>query len=251
MKFALPVLSFILLASCPQPPINPCANHVCPHGEHCVIEETLPPTARCVPDNPCTDVDCPPGTYCKALNTFPPSSTCVACPNGCPSPAPSPSPTPKPSPSPSPGYQCVVDPVTGNYPVPPAGTCPSCFKDSLAWVGIAYEGRIGNRFNFGATPHSRPPYCAHAPGTHCEQWTPQGGGCQDPEGPDFWMKRAGGWPGGGAVWQECDKFSENNYRCHHHAVPGEEGETTVCAVPRGEEPTSPRGKCVTINVVLE
>jgi hypothetical protein len=164
-----------------------------------------------------------------------------------PSPAPSPTPTPAPSPTPSP-YACTVDPTTGNYPVPPGNTCPACWADSLGWVGITFEGRVGNRYNFGATPHSAPPYCGHAPGLKCEQWKPQGGGCQDPAGPDMWLSREGGWPNGGPTWQRCDKFSDNNWRCHHNTGPGEAGPTTACAVPPGEPPWSARGRCVTVNV---
>jgi hypothetical protein len=178
-----------------------------------------------------------------------------------PSPSPSPSPTPKPSPSPSasPGYQCKVDPETKNYPVPPGTSCPSpCWDESLGWTGISFTGKtpvdpqggkyLGWRFNFGSTPHSKPPYCGHAPGIKCEQWKPLGGGCQDGNGPDFWMKREGGWPSGGPEWQECDKFSANPWACHHKARAEETGLTTVCAVPAGASIDDPRGRCVTIDV---
>src|SRR5687768_9094410 len=75
----------------------------------------------------------------------------------------------------------------GNYPVPAEGVCPAHFKDSLDRMGVFYRGRVqtrtqdglylGYRYNFDATPKSKRPFCAHAPGRQeCEQWKP----CQDP-----------------------------------------------------------------------
>ena len=173
-------------------------------------------------------------------------------PSPAPSPSPLPSPLPSPAPYPSPGYQCVI--VDGNYPVPPGTSCPSpCFDSSLAWTGIASTGRapvnpqggiyLGWRYNFSATPHSKPPFCGHAPGIRCEQWKPLGGGCQDPEGPDFYMTLPGKWKN-----EPCDKQSTNPWNCHHKPKADETGPTTVCAVPRGAAPTDPRGRCVTVDV---
>lgn len=126
--------------------------------------------------------------------------------------------------------------------------CPAHFKGSLSWVGITFTnevpvknpGSLGKRYNFDATPHSVPPYCGHASGRlKCEQVR----ACIDPEGPDFWMFNQA-WSGA----EKCDKHSENRYKCHHVPRPSETGPTDVCAVPRGENPRSERGRCVTKDV---
>ena len=139
--------------------------------------------------------------------------------------------------------------MTGEYPPPAEGTCPPCFAPSLEWVGVRLlsvvpvkgEGvYLGKRYNFDATPHSRKPYCGHAPDRlQCEQWK----GCQNPEGPDFYITLPGHF-----VNDRCDRSTVNAYQCHHKPLKNETGATTVCAVPAGEPPSSPRGRCTTVDV---
>jgi len=223
---------------CNPDDLNPCKGVKCPEGQHCKVQETWPPTAKCVPlPEPSPSPSLPPT----------------------PSPSPSPSPNPTPVPSPTlPPSGCTIDPATGNYPIPIAGTCPGCFADSLAWWGTAYRGRtainpqggtyIGWRYKWDGTPHSVPPYCGHAPGNRCQQWEPDtGAGCQ--QAPEFWMKRAGGWPNdGGIEWTKCDRFSNNPFYCHHKAKWNETGLTTTCAVKFGEGPPSDLSRCSTVDV---
>jgi hypothetical protein len=54
----------------PPPPVNPCAAILCPTGHECVVLETYPPQAKCVPIKPpperCTSSQmCPKGTRCS------------------------------------------------------------------------------------------------------------------------------------------------------------------------------------------
>lgn len=117
-------------------------------------------------------------------------------------------------------------------------------------MGVTYRTRVpvptehgvylGWRYNVDGTPKSTRPYCGHVGDRfQCEQWAP----CQDPEGPDFYMTLPGHWKN-----ERCDKFSNNNYYCHHKPKADEVGPTTFCAVPRGDPPDSSRGRCVTVDV---
>lgn len=158
-------------------------------------------------------------------------------------PAPAPTPTPDPQPSPP-------EPAPSPGPLPAA--CPWPDGSSLSWVGIVSRGRVpaktqggeylGWRYNFDATPHSKgAAFCAfHRPDQQqCDQLE----ACQDPRGPDFYMTLPGRWTN-----ERCDKNSGNAYQCHHKPKADEVGPTTVCAVPAGDSPNSPRGRCVTVQV---
>jgi PrcB C-terminal len=62
-----------------SPTTNPCAAILCRAGTHCVVLESFPPQARCVPNeptpDPCATVRCAAGTHCEARPV-----TCVRAP---------------------------------------------------------------------------------------------------------------------------------------------------------------------------
>lgn len=149
--------------------------------------------------------------------------------------------TPSPKPTPNPD---APGPVTGNHPAPASGTCPASFRsESLAWTGVGFlttrpcsgdcrkDGYVGYIVNISSTPHSRPPFCGHKPGNACEQWQVGGGGCQDPDGPEFTMSLRGGWQDA-----PVDKRSNNNWNAHHKPRFEDLGETTFQACPAGVQP---------------
>lgn len=169
-----------------------------------------------------------------------------------PTPEPTPTPTPAPTPKPTPTPVPTPVPTPKPTPTPVPGACPWPDGSSLSWVGIKYVGKvpvktqggvyIGFRYNYDATPHSRgEEYCQyHRPG---QQQCDQLAACQDPLGPDFYMSLPGKY-----VNERCDKNTGNPYQCHDKPKADETGPHTVCAVPRGDPPNSPRGRCVTVNV---
>ena len=62
----------------PDPAPNPCATVDCFPNHTCVVTETHPPQAKCVPiENPCATVDCLPNFTCVASETYPPQAKCV------------------------------------------------------------------------------------------------------------------------------------------------------------------------------
>jgi hypothetical protein len=161
-------------------------------------------------------------------------------------------------PPPGPPIPPVVIGPDGNYPKPPEGVCPAHFEASLSRVGVSYRGRVatrtqdglylGYRYNFDATPRSKPPFCGHATGRReCEQWKP----CQDPRGADFYMTLPGHFTN-----DRCDAHSNDPFWCHHkpEGARGQSGKgaqvgpTTVRAVPPGEPADSARGDSVTVDV---
>lgn len=69
-------------------PTNPCATVLCPPDTQCVVLESYPPQAKCVPipppdpepcepTNPCAAVLCPVGTICEVIEGEPPRAACV------------------------------------------------------------------------------------------------------------------------------------------------------------------------------
>jgi hypothetical protein len=165
-------------------------------------------------------------------------------------PGPTPTPTPVPTPTPTPTPPGPVVGPDGNYPLPANGACPAHFAESFDRVGASFRSRapvktqggvyLGWRYNFDATPKSKPPFCPHASGRlTCEQWVP----CQPAAGFDFYLTLPGKFTN-----ERCDNFSAEPYWCHHKPKSNERGPTTVCAVPKGAGPNDPRGGCVTVNV---
>lgn len=191
------------------------------------------------------------GTPCDLEWTCLPAPVPTPTPTPVPTPTPTPQPTPTPTPVPTPTPTPVPTPTPRPTPTPAAG-CPWPDGSSLSWVGIAAFGRVpvkthgseylGWRYNFDSTPHSKgAQYCQfHRPDQQqCDQLL----ACQDPRGPDFYMTLPGKWRN-----ERCDKNSGNAWQCHHKPKADETGPTTVCAVPAGDRPDSPRGRCVTVNV---
>lgn len=173
-----------------------------------------------------------------------PQPTCT------PPPAP-PSPSPSAPPSTPPGAP-AIDPATGNYPMPPAETCPAHFADSLSRYGISElsrracsgncqrDGYLGIIVTVSATPKSRKPYCPHAADRQeCEQWRPCQDGFTDWQnptlGPDLLMTLPGHWTDA-----RVDKRSDNNHLGHHKPKANETGIMTFKACPRGAPPSDPR-----------
>lgn len=112
---------------------------------------------------------------------------CPAFPCPVATPCPSPTPGPTPSPQPAPSGAPPIDPVTGNYPMPPEGVCPAWFADAVSHVGISVltqrkcQGRDAppdcTVTVLNATEKSAKPFCPHAPDRlQCETWRP----CQQP-----------------------------------------------------------------------
>jgi hypothetical protein len=165
---------------------------------------------------------------------------CPACPaQPSPSPCPSPSASPVPSPPPSDEDACKLGP-DGNYPVPPVGTCPACWKadpNLIDYWGIAFRSKTpcsgpncpyGIKINVDITPHSRKPYLRHRQqngGGGTDTWE----GCQpcsDPSNPEcraavpeIWVYPRGAEAG------LCDPFSGSLYWCHHKPQDGQGGPT--------------------------
>lgn len=178
-----------------------------------------------------------------------------------------PSPTPPPSttlpPTTPPSTTVPVPPTTTIPPTTDPDKCPYNV-DTLERVGIMpgnvtmrdcgdcrKQGYAGVRVNVHATPHSVAPYCQHVPDRlACEQ----DARCQDPRGVDFWMKHPNFTADdrcalfGMELWCECDKQSDNPYRCHHKPYPNQLGHTIFCVSPFGEGPHSNRGTCIDVNV---
>lgn len=243
-----------LAASCPiKLPITDCRTEGCAADRVCRNISSTPVVEvyLCVPGPTPTSTPSPTPTQSPTPPPSPsPTPTPVSTPSASPVPTPSPSANPSPTPTPS-----AIGP-DGNYPRPPDGVCPAWFRDSFAWMGTAFRSRvptpnpnsIGWRYNFDATPHSKPPYCGHAPGAKCEQWKP----CQDTRGADFYM-----WLPGKFAGDRCDLASVDvggdGFWCHHVPKPDETGPTTVCAVrvgdPRPEQWLAPNdAHCVTVDV---
>lgn len=148
---------------------------------------------------------------------------------------PCPPPSSPPPPPPSDDEACKLGP-DGNYPVPPVGTCPACWRKDpglIAYWGVAFRSKTpcsgpscpyGVKVNVDITPHSAKPYLGHrAQGS--DTWE----GCQpcgDPSNPEcraaipeIWVYPPGAEPG------LCDPFSGSLYWCHHKAQAGQGGKT--------------------------
>lgn len=185
-----------------------------------------------------------------------PSPTAEPLPTPSPSPAPTPAPSPSPVSTPSPSPRPVDGPppldANGNYPIPPAGTCPAHFAGSLYRYGIQEhsrrpcsgncqaDGYLGIVIIVSATPKSVPPYCGHAGDRReCEQWRPCQDGYADWQdaslGPALYMTLPGHWVDARVV-----KRSDNNHLGIHKPTASETGVMTFKACPRGARPDDPR-----------
>jgi len=214
-----------------------------------VPSSTPPPTPAPIID--CRTTGCPIDRVCRDLFDGREEWQCAAPETPLPaSPVPSPSavpPTPPPAsptpvpptPPPSDDQACVLGP-DGNYPMPPIGTCPACWRadpNLISYWGIALRTKIpcsgpkcpyGFKYNVDITPHSAKPYLRH------RQWNGGGGtdtwdGCQpcgDPANPEcraaipaIWVYPPNAEPG------LCDPFSGSLYWCHHKPQAGQGGPT--------------------------
>jgi hypothetical protein len=133
----------------------------------------------------------------------------------------------------------------GNFPIPPDGTCPACWRAPeyasrlLTGWGVALQsmrpcsgncqkdGYLGVIVNVHITPHSAKPFLAHRAGGGSEMWA----GCQpplmDPSVPDIWVYPPNDTAG------TCDPFSDSRYHCHHKPLARSAGPTKFEVRPVG------------------
>ena len=189
------------------------------------------------------------GTVCR--------EGCSKSPEPCASPTPvppSPSPKPSPSSSPPPNDDACTMGADGNYPTPPDGVCPACWREDpnlIQYWGIAFRSKTpcsgpncpyGIKINVDITPHSAKPYLRHrAAAGGSETWTPCQP-CGDPGNPEcraaipsIWVYPRGAEAG------LCDPFSGSLFWCHHKPQAGQDRPTKF-------EVRQPPFKSIIVNV---